>query len=68
MTPKARAAESKKRAVRQVVAKQKEKDRKIVEEKARHAEILQSVHARATIEALAKQAAVHAMLKGEVVT
>jgi hypothetical protein len=70
MTSEARAAESKKRAARRVVVKQKEKDRKIAEEKARQAKILQSVHARATAEALAKQAAVHAiaMLKGEVVT
>jgi hypothetical protein len=52
------------------VAKQKEKDRKAAEEKARHAEMLQAVHAKATAEPLAKQAAVHAvaMLKSEVVT
>jgi hypothetical protein len=52
------------------VAKQKEKDRKATEEKVRQAEILEVVHARATAEALAKQAAVHvvAMLKSEVVT
>jgi hypothetical protein len=52
------------------VAKQKEKDRKATEEKVRQAKILQAVHARATAEALAKQAAVHAiaMLKSEVVT
>jgi hypothetical protein len=70
MTPEARAAESKKRAARRVVAKQKEKDRKAAEEKARQAEMLQAVHARATAKALAKQAAVHAvaMLKSEVVT
>jgi hypothetical protein len=70
MTPEARAGESKKRAARRVVAKQKEKDRKAAEEKARRAEILQAVHARATAEALAKQAAVHAvaMLKSDVVT
>jgi hypothetical protein len=47
------------------VAKQKHKDKKAAEEKAR-----QAVHARATAEVLAKQAAAHAiaMLKGEVVT
>jgi hypothetical protein len=47
------------------VAKQKQKDKKAAEEKAR-----QAVHARATAEVLAKQAAAHAvaMLKGEVVT
>jgi hypothetical protein len=70
MTPEARAAESKKRAARRVVDKQNEKDRKAPEEKARQVEILQAVHARAMAEALAKQAAVHAitMLKSEVVT
>jgi hypothetical protein len=69
-TAEARAAESKKRAARRLVAKRKEKDRKATEEKVRQAEILQDVHARATAEALAKQAAVHAvaMLKSEVVT
>jgi hypothetical protein len=68
MTPEARAAKSKKRAARRLVAKQK--DRKATEEKVRQAEMLQVVHARATPEALAKQAAVHAvaMLKSEVVT
>jgi hypothetical protein len=52
------------------VAKQKEKDGKAAEEKARQAEMLQAVHARATTEALAKQAVVHAvaMLKSKVVT
>jgi hypothetical protein len=52
------------------MAKQKEKDKKAAEEKARQAEILQAIHARATAEVLAKQAAPHAvaMLKGEVVT
>jgi hypothetical protein len=54
MTPKARVAESKKRAARWVVAKQKEKDRKVAEEKVRQAEILQAMHTRATAEALAK--------------
>jgi hypothetical protein len=70
MTAEARVAESKKRAARRVMAKKKEKDRKAAEEKARQAEILQAVNARATIDVLAKQAAVHAvaMLKGEVVT
>jgi hypothetical protein len=70
MTPEAKAAESKKRATLRVLAKKRDKDRKIAEEKARQAKILESVHARATAEALAKQAAVHvvAMLKGEVVT
>jgi hypothetical protein len=69
MTPEARAAESKKRAARRQVAKQKEKDRKAIVEKVRQVEMLQVVHARATAEALAKQAAVHAvtMLKSEVV-
>jgi type V secretory pathway adhesin AidA len=61
MTSEARAAESKKRAARRVVAKQKEKDMKAAEEKARWAEMLQVVHARATAEALAKQAVVHAV-------
>jgi hypothetical protein len=52
------------------VATQREKDKKLAEKKAKQAEILQSVHTRATAEALAKQAVVHAvaMLKGEVVT
>jgi hypothetical protein len=70
MMSEARAAESKKRAARRVVAKQKEKDKKAAKEKARQAEMLQAVHARATAEALAKQAAVHAitMLKSAVVT
>jgi hypothetical protein len=70
MRPEARAAESKKRAARRQVAKQKEKDRKVTAEKVRQAEMLQAVHVRATAEALAKQAAVHAvaMLKSEVVT
>jgi hypothetical protein len=70
MTAEARAAESKKRAARRLVAKQKEKDRKAAEEKARQAKILQAVHARAMAKALAKQAAIHAvaMLKSEVVT
>jgi hypothetical protein len=40
MMPEARAAESKKRAARRVVAKQREKDRKAVEEMARQAEVL----------------------------
>jgi hypothetical protein len=70
MTAEARAAESKKQASRRVLTKQREKDKKDVEEKAKQTEILQAVHARATAEALAKQGAVHAisMLKGEVVT
>jgi membrane protein involved in colicin uptake len=70
MMAEARAAESKKRAARRVVAKQREKNKKLAEEKAKQAKILQSVHARATAEALAKKAVVHAiaMLKGEVVT
>jgi hypothetical protein len=70
MTPEARAVESKKRAARRQVTKQKEKDRKVTAEKVRQAKMLQAVHARATAEALAKQAAVHvvAMLKSEVVT
>jgi hypothetical protein len=70
MTPEAWAAETKKRAARRVLAKKREKDRKITEEKVRQGKIMQSIHARATAEALAKQAAVHAiaMLKGEVVT
>jgi hypothetical protein len=70
MTPEARAAESKKRVAHRVIAKQKEKDKKAAEEKARQAKMLQAVHARATAEALAKQAAVHAiaMLKSVVVT
>jgi hypothetical protein len=70
MTPEAWAAESKKRAARRQVAKQKEKDRKAAVEKVRQAEMLQAVHARGTDEALAKQATVHAvaMLKSEVVT
>jgi hypothetical protein len=70
ITLEARAAESKKRAARRVVAKQKEEDRKAAEEKVRQTEMLQAVHARATVEALAKQAAFHviAMLKSEVVT
>jgi hypothetical protein len=52
------------------VAKQKEKDRKATAEKVRQAEMLQAVHVGATAEALAKQAAIHAvaMLKNEVVT
>jgi hypothetical protein len=52
------------------MAKQKHKDKKAAEEKTRQAEVLQAVHARATAEVLAKQAAAHAiaMLKGEVVT
>jgi hypothetical protein len=52
------------------MAKQKEKDRKAAEEKVRQAEILQVMHTRATAEALAKQAAIHAiaMLKSEVIT
>jgi hypothetical protein len=53
MTAEARAVELKERAARWVVAKQREKDKKLAEEKAKQAEILQSVHA---------------MLKGEVVT
>jgi hypothetical protein len=67
--PETRAAESKKRAARRVVARQWEKDKKLTEERAKEAEILQSVHARATDDALAKQAALYtvAMLKGEVV-
>jgi hypothetical protein len=65
MTPKARAAESKKRAARRQVAKQKEKDRKAIAKKVRQAEMLQTVHARATAEALAKQAAVHARASAE---
>jgi hypothetical protein len=70
MTAEARAAKSEKRAARWAVAKQRAKDKKLAEEKVKQAEILQSVHARATAEALAKQVAVHAvtMLKGEVVT
>jgi hypothetical protein len=40
MAAEARAAELKKRAARRVVAKQKEKDKKAAEEKARQAEIL----------------------------
>jgi hypothetical protein len=46
-----------------------EKDKKLIEERAKQAELLQTVHARATADALAKQAALHAvaMLKGEVV-
>jgi hypothetical protein len=70
MTPEARAVESKKRAARRQVAKQKEKDRKATAEKVRKAKMLQAVHARSTAEALAKQATVHAvaMLKSEVVT
>jgi hypothetical protein len=54
MTVEARAAKSKKRAARPVVAKQREKDKKLTEEKTKQAEILQFVHARATAEALAK--------------
>jgi hypothetical protein len=54
MTQEARAAESKERAARRLVAKQKEKDRKATDEKVR-----QAIHTRATAEALAKQAAVH---------
>jgi hypothetical protein len=70
MTSEARAAESKKRAARRRIAKQKEKNGKATEEKIRQAEILQAAHARATVEVLAKQAAVHAvaLLKSEVVT
>jgi hypothetical protein len=70
MTAEAWAAESKKRAVRRVVDKRREKDKKLAEERVKQAEIMQSVHARATAEALAKQAAFHAvaMLKDEVVT
>jgi hypothetical protein len=40
MRPEARAAESKKRAARRQVAKQKEKDRKATAEKVRQAEML----------------------------
>jgi hypothetical protein len=40
MKPEARAAESKTRAIRRLVAKQKEKDRKATEEKARLAKML----------------------------
>jgi hypothetical protein len=40
MTPEGRAAESKKRAARWLVAKQEEKDRKAIEEKTRQAEML----------------------------
>jgi hypothetical protein len=58
MTPEARTAESKKRAARRQVAKQKEKDRKATTEKVRQAEMLQAIQARATAEALAKQAAI----------
>jgi hypothetical protein len=70
MTTEARAVESKKRSAQRVMAKQREKDKKLAEEKVKKAEILRSVQGRATIEALAKQADVHAvaMLKGEVVT
>jgi hypothetical protein len=70
ITLEAWAAESKKRAARRVVAKQREKDKKAAEEMARQAEALQAIHSRAAAEVLAKQAAVHAvaMLKGEVVT
>jgi hypothetical protein len=70
MTAEARAAESKKRSGQRVMTKQREKDKKLAEEKVKQAEILQSVQGRATIEALAKQADVHAvaMLKDKVVT
>jgi hypothetical protein len=44
MTSEARAAESKKWAARQQVAKQKEMDRKATAEKLRQAEMLQAVH------------------------
>jgi hypothetical protein len=46
-----------------------EKNKKLTEERAKQAELLQTVHARATIDALAKQAALHAvaMLKCEAV-
>jgi hypothetical protein len=54
MMAEAWAPKSKKRAARSVVAKQREKDKKLTEEKTKQAEILQSVHARATAEALAK--------------
>jgi hypothetical protein len=37
-----------------LVAKQREKDKKLAKEKAKQAEILQSIHARATAETLAK--------------
>jgi hypothetical protein len=61
MTPKARAAESKKRVARRVVARQREKEKKLTEERAKQAKLLQTVHARATADALAKKAALHAV-------
>jgi hypothetical protein len=50
------------------VARQWKKDKKFAEERAKQAELLQTVHAKATADAQAKQAALHAvaMLKGEV--
>jgi hypothetical protein len=54
MTAEARAVESKKRAARRQVAKQKEQDKKATTEKVRQAKMLQAVQARAMAEALAK--------------
>jgi hypothetical protein len=67
MMPEAWAAKSKKWAAQRAMARQREKEKKLTEKRAKQAE-LQTVHARATADALAKQAALHsmAMLRGEV--
>jgi hypothetical protein len=69
MTSEARTADSKKRVAQRAVARQRDKDKKLAEERAKQAKLLRSVHARATANALAKQTALHvvAMMKGEVV-
>jgi hypothetical protein len=51
------------------MAMQQEKDKKLAKERAEQAKLRQTIHAKATVDALAKKATLHvvSMLKGEVV-
>jgi hypothetical protein len=69
ITTEHRVAESNKQDAQRVVSRERAKEKKAAEERAKQAELLQIVHAKSNADALAKQAALHAVaiLKGEVV-